>query len=169
MNSRRGSATTKYVKINTARIATPEEFWQVLTHELGHTIDFTVITGYARQKNTTYTEFGHAKWPIDDPSIDYYRISRINESTRRSSAGFTDFVSGYGMRGMYEDLAEFNNMRLNHHSYLRTLVRNNPVLEEKYDFFADLYGRKYFSDSYPLRNYPQANERVRDSTQILQH
>ena len=162
--SRRWSATTSYIRMNTWKIDSPKEFRQVLTHEFGHIIDFAVITWFAKTKDTRYTEFWRARWPVDDPSIDYYKISWLDESTRRSSANFRDFVSGYGMRGMYEDKAEFNNLWLNHHAYLRSLVRWNDILEAKYAYFEDLYGRNHFNDTYT--RYPDPWERVRDTTQV---
>lgn len=97
-NTRRGSATASYIKMNTALIDFPGEFRQVLTHETGHMIDFSVIQGKAFQKDSLYTEFGKPRWSVDDPSIDFYRISWLDESTRRSSATYKNFVSGYGMR-----------------------------------------------------------------------
>lgn len=163
--SRRWSATATYVKMNTAKINDAKEFRQVLTHELGHMIDFSVVTWYSRTKDTRYTEFWKARWPVDDPSINYYKISWLDESTRRSSANFRDFVSGYGMRWMYEDMAEFHNLWLNHHAYLKSLVRWNETLEAKYDYFSALYGRNYFNDTYTT--YPDPWERVWDTTNIL--
>jgi len=163
--SRRWSATSTYVKMNTTLINSADEFWQVLTHELWHTIDFTVLKWYARTKDAAYTEFGKIRRPIDDPSIDYYSISWLDESTRRWDASFRDFASGYGMRWMYEDLAEFNNLRINHHSYLRSLARTNPTIQRKYDFFAkEIYDGQYLKNTY--QRYPDTGERVWDTTQI---
>jgi hypothetical protein len=162
--SRRWSATSNYVKMNTTIINSADEFWQVLTHELWHTIDFTVLEWYASRKDEKYTEFGKVRWPIDDPSIDYYSISWLDESTRRSDASFRDFVSGYGMRWMYEDLAEFNNLRINHHSYLKSLARTNPTIQKKYSFFSRLYNGQYLKNTY--NSYPETGERVWDTTQI---
>lgn len=62
----------------------PSEFWGVLTHEFGHIVDLGVLQGVSNYKNTEYTEFGKVKFERDDPSLEYYAYSRVNEKIRAS-------------------------------------------------------------------------------------
>ena len=164
-NNRRGSATDRYIKMNTALIDFPTEFWQVLTHESGHMVDFSIIQGTSPRKDDIYTEFGRPRRSVDDPSIDFYAISWLDESTRKSSATYRNFVSGYGMRGMYEDFAEAHNLRLNHNDYFKKLASTNTDIQRKYTFFKNLYENQTYLNI--GNNYPSTNERVWDTTSKL--
>lgn len=128
-------------------------------------IDFSVIEGKAFQKDDIYTEFGKPRRSIDDPSLDFYAISWIDESTRKRSASYKNFVSGYGMRGMYEDFAEAHNLWVNHNDYFKKLAASNTDLQKKYTFFKNLYANKFYANL--GRNYPQIDERVWDTTTKL--
>lgn len=97
-DSRRGSAGYTNVRINAERIPTWSEFREVLTHEFGHTIDFSILLGTKRTKHPTFTEFNEKRRPIDDPSIAYYELSRSSESVRKKDSSFKDFISGYAMK-----------------------------------------------------------------------
>jgi len=60
------------------------EYFQVLTHELGHIMDLGALQGMSRAKNVRFTEFDKVVFAIDDPSLEYYRYSRTSEKIRRS-------------------------------------------------------------------------------------
>ncbi|MDR0283164.1 MAG: hypothetical protein LBI53_08015 [Candidatus Peribacteria bacterium] len=60
------------------------EYFQVLTHELGHIMDLGALQGVSRLKNAWFTEFGQVVFAVDDPSLEYYRYSRTSEKIRRS-------------------------------------------------------------------------------------
>lgn len=97
-DSRRGSAGYTNIRINVERILSRAEFREVLTHELGHTIDFSILLGTKRTKDPLFTEFNEKKRSVDDASLEYYRISRQNETVRKKDSSFKDFVSGYAMK-----------------------------------------------------------------------
>ena len=143
----RGSAGHTTIKINNKNIPNAREYREVLTHELGHTVDLGVITGKAKKLHNDYTEFNDIIRPVDDLSIPFYQISRINESTRKRNAGFKDFVSGYGMKGIYEDFAECHNLRVNHNLLFQKLAADNDALAQKYGYFANLYRKQRFDDN----------------------
>jgi hypothetical protein len=51
------------------------------------------------------------------------------------------------MSDPFEDFAECHNLYLNHHNVFQLLAKNNTSLKSKYNYFANLYGGKYFSNS----------------------
>ncbi len=163
---RRGSAWHTNVKINVEKIATPREFWEVLTHEFGHTIDLGVIQGQASQKDPLFTEFWNIEWSIDDPSLLFYDISRENENVRKDSASYKDFVSGYAMKWVYEEFAESINLRFNHNALFAELAKSNPILAKKYTFFNDLYGGDYFKSDNKNFDIMANEKRPWDTTKL---
>jgi hypothetical protein len=143
---RRWSAWHTNIKLNTEKILSYQEYWEVLTHELGHIIDLGVVQGTTRSKDTFFTEFGQVQWAIDDPSLNFYSVSRQAENIRKKQASFKDFVSGYAMQWVYEDFAESLNMYFNHHALFVKLAQENSALQAKYTFIQDLMGGKYFRE-----------------------
>lgn len=165
-NERRGSAWHTTVKINSEKIPTGREYREVLTHELGHIVDLGVLKGTSSTKNRTFTEFGKIMWAKDDPSIPFYQLSRISESTRKAEASFKDFVSGYAMKWVYEDFAETQNLRFNHNLLFQELAADNPLLAKKYAYFKNLYTNKRFDDNPDTIAYMNKNKRPWDTTRI---
>ena len=130
-----------------------------MSHELGHIIDFSILVGDARHKDATYTEFGKAQRATDDPSLAFYALSWYDERTRKRNVQQKDFVSGYAMKGIYEDMAESQEAYFNHNLYFSQIAQDNPVLQKKYDFFDDLYGGKYFHKNItPKKAHPSKRE-----------
>lgn len=162
---RRWSAGHEHIRINSEKIDNGREFWQVLSHELGHIIDFSLITWKSSLKDAIFTEFGRPTWAIDDPSLEFYKISRTNETTRKKSAKQKDFVSGYAMKWVYEDFAESVQLWFNHHDYFKKLAQSNSALQKKYDYIAQIYHNKYFR-AHLFSSYPSINVRKWDSTRL---
>lgn len=163
---RRGSSGHTNVKINTEKISSLREYREVLTHEFGHTVDLGVLQGSSRTKNRLFTEFGKIIRPTDDPSLLFYQISRDDETTRKAAASYRDFVSGYGMQGVYEDFAECNNMWINHNALFRALAQDNDQIAKKYKFFQNLYGMNRFDSDDDMLSSRSTETRVRDTTKI---
>lgn len=163
---RRGSAGHTTVKINSKKIPTTREFREVLTHELWHIVDLSVLQGSSRKKDPDFTEFGKIMRAIDDPSMDFYRISRISENSRTAEASFKDFVSGYAMKGLYEDFAETQNLRFNHNLLFQELANNNDMLAKKYAFFKNIYNNKRYDDNAKSVALVSISKRPRDTTRI---
>ena len=164
--SRRASAGHDYIKFNPYKSTDNKELRNVLTHELGHVVDFIMVAWTTAQKDTTYTEFGKATRSIDDPSIDFYSISWDGEQLRKKEASFKDFVSGYAMKWVYEDLAESFQLRRNHNDYFKQLAKTNATLQKKYDYFENLYNGVFFS-KWLLDTYPRPDIRRWDSTKLM--
>jgi hypothetical protein len=70
------------------------------------------------------------------------------------------------MSDPFEDFAECHNLYLNHHNLFQFLAQNVNSLKNKYNYFANLYGGKYFSDSSLSLREIQADWRAWDTTRI---
>jgi hypothetical protein len=137
---RRGSAWHTHVSFNTDKIDSWNEFFQVAVHESGHLIDLWVITGRSVFKDPDFTEFGRAMWATNDPSIDFYKISRTNENTRIRTQWPEHFVSGYAMKNVYEDFWESMALYLLYNDLFKAKAINNLVIKKKYQYLDDLFG-----------------------------
>ncbi len=163
---RRGSAGHTNVKLNTEKIGSYQEYWEVLTHELGHIVDLGVIQGKQKTKDPLFTEFGQVQWAIDDPSLNFYSVSWQAENIRKKQVSFKDFVSGYAMQGVYEDFAESINMYFNHHALFVALAKENSALNAKYQFIHTLFGGEYFREDTHNVASLTPETRPRDTTKI---
>jgi len=130
--------------VNTNTITYNWEFLQLLWHEFGHIIDLYSINWLSIKKDKVFTEFNKNIFSIDDPSIEFYKISWNWEKVRKSKAKSEDFCSWYGMYDPFEDFAECNNLYLNHNSVFKLFAKSNIVLKQKYNFVASIYDWKYF-------------------------
>lgn len=152
---RRGGATRKRITMNLASMGDPSEFWGVLTHEFGHIVDLGVLNGISKIQNGNYTEFGKVKFTIDDPSLEYYKYSRISENIRSKTAKKKDFCSGYGMTNPFEDFAECHNLYLNNKQLFKTMARETPTMKNKYNFFANLFDNQVMQEGTQDLLYPE--------------
>jgi hypothetical protein len=140
----------------------PSEFWGVLTHEFGHIVDLGVLHGNSEIKNGNYTEFGKVKFAIDDPSLEYYKYSRLSENIRNQSVKKKDFCSGYGMTNPFEDFAECHNLYLNNKHLFKVMASETQVMKNKYNFFANLFGNQVLQEGNQELLYTE--RRPRDTT-----
>jgi hypothetical protein len=140
---RRGYANKNTVIINTHDIQSYREFLEIMVHELGHVVDLGVVVGTMKRKDTRYTEFGQAVFALDDPSLDYYQLSRDSESVRKSSQTRDDFCSGYGQRNPFEDFSECMNLYINHHALFVYIAQRSDILQEKYRYIKSLFDGFY--------------------------
>ncbi|MDR0859577.1 MAG: hypothetical protein LBO09_00930 [Candidatus Peribacteria bacterium] len=70
------------------------------------------------------------------------------------------------MTDPFEDFAECHNLYLNHHNLFTKLAKDNEVLKTKFNYFANLYGGEYFSDSTRSPEGIQLSWRAWDTTRI---
>lgn len=75
----------------------------------------------------------------NDPSLDYYKISRSDETTRHRDQGPEGFVSGYAMRNIYEDFSEHFNFYYYYHDLFVLAARKNPTMQKKYNYLDTLF------------------------------
>lgn len=147
VGARRWYATWDEIVVNLGTVRSNVEFFDLITHEVWHIVDLGMVRGFDRQKSKIYTEFGQKVFEIDDPSLDYYKISWNSETVRKAGMSREDFCSGYGMTDPFEDFAECHNWYLNHNSIFKKLAKENENLKDKYNFFANLYGWFYLFDA----------------------
>lgn len=145
--SRRWFANWETVTINLWIVSSYVEFLELLTHEMWHIVDLGIIRGFSNQRSTIYTEFNRSVLEIDDPSIDFYKLSWQSENVRNPQAVKDDFCSGYGMTNPFEDIAECHNLYLNHNAIFKKRAKNNEIMKKKYNFLANFYGGVYLFDS----------------------
>ena len=81
------------------------ETTSVLIHECGHVIDLGAYKGTMSSGESRFPD-GETPTYNDDPSVEFYAISWQNSLMRKSSAGKSDFVSGYAMKDPWEDAGE---------------------------------------------------------------
>ena len=143
------------------------EFEQVLVHEIGHIIDLWLLQGYSAVKNNKFTEFELSVFGEDDPSLEYYSLSRESESTRKIWSKKQDFCSIYGMTNPFEDFAECLQLYIHHNNYFIEITKRNSVLEEKYRFINKIFNRKNAENKFPLPKKVNNNYRYRDTTRML--
>lgn len=123
-----------------------EELVGVLVHEMGHIEDTGVISG---SSSTGPSEFKDGSTPVynDDPSLDFYRLSFLDDKILRPNATMLDFVSGYAMSDPFEDFAETYNYYILHGNEFRKLATKSDVLQKKYDFLKTrvFYGKEFYN------------------------
>ncbi len=143
----RGYSSRSQMVLNVRPMGSYSEFINVVIHELGHFVDFShLVWDLSLPKDTTYTEFGKIVFPVDDPSVDFYKLNRSNENTRKKWITYKDFVSGYAMTDPFETLAETMHFYVNYNGIFRELVKQSTILREQYQFMDELFWGQYISD-----------------------
>jgi len=163
---RRWYATNDYIEINLDDIHSYREFIEILTHESGHIIDLWIINWTTNQKDKNYTEFNKTVFSKDDPSIEYYKISRKNEKTKNKYAEKEQFCSRYGMTDPFEDFSECLNLYINHNQVFKEMAKNNQKLQEKYKFIYKILNGHYLSKDEKNAKKNKTSRRPRDTTKI---
>lgn len=166
--NRRGSASWSTVTINVWWMSYDNEFFQVISHEMGHIVDLWWLQWVSKKKSAIYTEFNKEVFSVDDPSLEYYKYSRVSEKIRKSDMTKEDFCSGYGMSDPFEDFAECHNLYLNHHDYFHKIALANDTVKNKYNYFSNLYGWKYINDSEAKYEQRDNSYRARDTTKLIE-
>jgi hypothetical protein len=126
------------------------ELVSVLVHELGHIQDTGVMNGNFWAGKSSFMD-GAAPVYLDDPSLEFYRISFLDESTRKSTATDSDFVTGYAKTDPFEDFAETYNFYLLQGPAFREMLEESQSLQKKYDFMREVvFAGQEFDYSLPL-------------------
>ena len=138
IGDRRWWGWSKTIIINTKDISNMQEFREILTHELWHIIDLGAIVWSSKQYDKQFTLWGQSIFGIDDTSLDFYRISWTDISTRKADATYLDFVWWYAMSNPYEDFAESFNMYIRHNDVFRAMALSSQKLQKKYNFIKSI-------------------------------
>ncbi len=112
------------------------EFYGVLIHEIGHSVDLGHLNETEKKK---ISEFDDGKKPVyeTDPSLDFYRISWTDEKTRKRDVSNMDFVSGYALSDPFEDFAECYVYYVLHNKEFKSKTQTSAKLLQKYNFFKE--------------------------------
>ena len=145
---------------------TESEYIQILTHEIWHIIDLWIIEWSTQIKHPLFTEFDKQTFSINDISLLYYTLSRKSETVRKIESKQQDFCTVYGMSNPFEDFAECTNLYLNHNTYFNTIKKSSTILEQKYNFIAQIFNNKYIYSSLQDWLSKEINYRYRDSTKM---
>ncbi len=135
--------TNQKITTNISIMKSYFEFIEIVSHEIGHLIDIDVLIGNSRYFDEQFTEAGQKNFRTDDPSLNFYRLSRVSESTQKKGITYLDFVSGYAQTNPFEDFAETLNFYLHDNKAFNLMKQDNPVLQKKYQFMEKLFGGKY--------------------------
>lgn len=127
---RRGYAGKSTVMVD----GTAKEFQAVLLHEMSHFWELSdCLSGTNGSPLSPFTDAGET-FPLDDPSVDFYRICWTQSSVRNSTCREADFFSGYAASDNFEDLAESVAYVLLQPESAKARALTNPVLQQKYDW-----------------------------------
>jgi hypothetical protein len=165
---RRWSAWHTHVRFNTSKMDSRNEFFQVSVHEMMHIVDLWVIEWRSVFKDSNFTEFGKVTRASNDPSIDFYAISRINENTRKQQQWPEHFVSGYALKNIYEDKAETWTFFLLYNDLFVKKAATNPILRQKYEYFEQLFGGRYMQSGNQFVNTYDSSKNYRDITRLFE-
>lgn len=139
----RGLSNAKKIILHTSSIETTDELKSVFIHELGHIVDLGALKG-SRGKKTRFKD-GNIQILSDDPSIKFYEISWTSSNTQNRNTNSKDFVSGYAQSDCFEDFAESYLMYRMHGARFRSLAKNSPSLQKKYNFMkTNVFGNTEF-------------------------
>jgi hypothetical protein len=108
------------------------EFVAVLTHEMGHIVDGSYLTGNSGEKSE-FIDLGKSVFS-SDKSVEYYELSWKNNSNWKTGVTENDFCSSYGGTDPYEDFAECYIYYILHGEEFEKSSGSNLVLKQKYEF-----------------------------------
>lgn len=110
-----------------------EEFFGVLIHEIGHSVDLGYLSESDKDKESEFTD---NKTPVyeDDPSLGFYRISWKDEENFKKDTSNKDFVSGYALTDPFEDFAETYVYYVLHNKDFKSKTQTSEKLLQKYEF-----------------------------------
>ncbi len=109
------------------------EFISVLIHEAAHNVDFGYLAPTKKERKSPFYDGKHALYETD-PSLDFYRISWLNNNRMKRGISNMDFVSGYAMSEPHEDFAETYLYYVLHNKDFKVMATESDVLLAKYKF-----------------------------------
>lgn len=141
-----------------------EEFFAVLIHEIGHSVDLGVVRENHRDFISPFKDGNHQIYETDS-SLEFYRISWENEHERKKTAVNADFVSGYAMSDPFEDFAETYAYYLLHNQTFKSKAQTSEALLEKYYYMKNrVFDGKEFSTGELIKE--SLNNRPWDITKL---
>jgi hypothetical protein len=156
----RGGANASFLRIRCNDIS-DSEIKAVITHELGHIVDGGMLIGQSAEQSG-FIDLGKPV-KMDDPSLDYYKISWKNDSEKISSAKRQDFCSNYGQTNPFEDFAECYIYYALHPDLFELKAKDSVQLRKKFEFMKDfIFSGKKIVEKSQTKNKAQ----VYDNTKL---
>lgn len=169
-NEWRWKAGKHNVYINLPKIKTNKILREVMTHEIaGHMYDLWVMQDTESPPDKNFTEFGQGNFGIQDPSLEYYRISRASEQKKLSGQWSSEFTTIYSQVNAFEDIAEVINLWINHNAALKKLWELDPAIQQRVDFMQNIFGDRYVFEDIQASEELQDDLRFCDSTTTNQN
>ncbi len=115
-----------------------DEFRALLIHELGHVFDLNenpkCMGGTAKSGASEFMD-GTTPIYLDDPSVQFYRISWSDAKTKKPTVQPGDFASGYASSDAFEDFAESFAYFVLQRSAFEERAQTNTVMAAKLKWF----------------------------------
>ena len=108
----------------------PKEYAQLVGHEMGHVTDLGCLTGNPKSGPSWFMD-GDEMIYFDDPSVDFYKISWIDATTKKPWVSKEGFLSEYGMSDAFEDISEAITYALFHIDAFEARAKESPVIAAK--------------------------------------
>ncbi|MBI3336915.1 putative zinc-binding metallopeptidase [Candidatus Peregrinibacteria bacterium] len=112
------------------------EFRALLIHEFGHIVDLGCFAGAQSAGESAFRDGSEIIFK-DDPSIEFYALSWLNDQHRRDDVDPDDFVSGYAASDPFEDFAETFAYFILQRNAFRIRAATNPTIAKKYNWMRD--------------------------------
>lgn len=112
------------------------ELRALFIHEFGHITDLGCLRGSPQSGQSAFRD-GPETIVRDDPSVNFYAISWLQEITRKPDSVPEDFVSGYAAKDAFEDFAETFAYFVLQPEAFRARTEGNDVLRQKWEWMAE--------------------------------
>lgn len=109
------------------------ELRALFIHEFGHITDLGCLTGTPDGGTSAFRDGPEAIFR-NDPSTGFYKISWLQEATRKPESSPEDFVSGYAAKDAFEDFAETFAYFVLQQEAFRTRAEGNGALRQKWEW-----------------------------------
>jgi len=131
-----GTGENTHILIDGSYLMSKDKFLNLFVHEMAHIID-RKLEPSQETKLSIFTDNIEDVY-ISDPSIDFYSISFVDDTTRFNTAKREDFVSGYSTSNCFEDFAESLTAYVRYGENFRNSTFRSTKLKQKYNFFKEI-------------------------------
>ena len=139
----RGLASFKSIYLGTNNIFDLEEFKRVFIHEIGHVVDLGALKETEKKQDSGFRDGINIIYETD-PSLIFYQLCWITETSRNQNCDDLDFVSGYAQTDVFEDFAESYLLFLENNLSFQEMAKNSEIIKKKYDFLANVVFKNDF-------------------------
>ncbi|OGJ69943.1 hypothetical protein A3H90_00970 [Candidatus Peribacteria bacterium RIFCSPLOWO2_02_FULL_55_36] len=117
------------------------ELRALFVHEFGHITDLGCLSGTPESGPSLFHDGPEIIFQ-NDPSTSFYRISWVQETTRKLGSSPEDFVSGYAAKDAFEDFAETFAYFVLQPEAFKTRAQGNIALQKKWTWMQEYVFQK---------------------------